>query len=147
VYKSIVVGTDGSETAAKAVETAAALARSSGATLHIVSAARLPSAAMLGADVAGMAAGWSGDDAELIKKEVEQILATAATSADGVPVETYTEFNDPAEALLDIATRVNADLIVVGNRGMTGRGRFLLGTVPNKISHHAPCSLLIVKTT
>ena len=41
----------------------------------------------------------------------------------------------------------SADLIVVGNKGMTGAKRFLLGSVPNKVSHHAPCSVLIIRTT
>ena len=54
---------------------------------------------------------------------------------------------DGADAILDIAEEQGCDLIVVGNRGMTGAKRFLLGSVPNKISHHAPCSVLIVRTT
>ncbi len=44
-------------------------------------------------------------------------------------------------------TRRSADLIVVGNKGMTGAKRFLLGSVPNKVSHHAPCSVMIIRTT
>jgi hypothetical protein len=47
----------------------------------------------------------------------------------------------------DVAQSVGADLVVVGNRGMTGVKRFVLGNVPNKISHHAPCSILIVDTS
>ena len=54
---------------------------------------------------------------------------------------------DPADAILDVAEQVNADLIVVGNKGMTGAKRFLLGSVPNKVSHHAPCSVIIIRTT
>ena len=65
----------------------------------------------------------------------------------GVNVETYARQGDPADAILDVAEEQNADLIVVGNKGMTGAKRFLLGSVPNKISHHAPCSVLIVRTT
>jgi nucleotide-binding universal stress UspA family protein len=52
----------------------------------------------------------------------------------------------PAEALLDVAEQIGAGLIVVGNMGMTGTKRFLIGSVPNRISHHAPCDVLIVKT-
>lgn len=47
--------------------------------------------------------------------------------------------------LADLAS--GYDLLVVDNKGMTGPGRFLLGSVPNKVSHHVPCSLLIVHTT
>ncbi len=54
---------------------------------------------------------------------------------------------DPAEAIISVAEQRGADLIVVGNKGMVGAGRFLLGSVPNKISHHAPCDVLIVRTT
>jgi nucleotide-binding universal stress UspA family protein len=46
-----------------------------------------------------------------------------------------------------VAEERGSDLIVVGNKGMTGAKRFLLGSVPNKVSHHAPCSVLIIRTT
>ena len=65
----------------------------------------------------------------------------------GVNVETYSRQGDPADAILDVAEEKNADLIVVGNKGMTGAKRFLLGSVPNKVSHHAPCSVMIIRTT
>ncbi len=61
-------------------------------------------------------------------------------------VETHPLNGDPADALLATAEQVHADLIVVGNRGMSGMKRFVLGSVPNKVSHHCPCSLLIVDT-
>lgn len=54
---------------------------------------------------------------------------------------------DPADAILDVAEDSKADLIVVGNKGMTGAKRYLLGSVPNKVSHHAPCSVFIARTT
>ena len=62
-------------------------------------------------------------------------------------VQTHAREGDPADAILDVAEEVKADLIVVGNKGMTGARRFLLGSVPNKVSHHAPCSVIIVRTT
>ena len=62
-------------------------------------------------------------------------------------VETFARQGDAADAILDVAEEQRSDLIVVGNRGMTGAKRFLLGSVPNRISHHAPCSVLIVRTT
>jgi nucleotide-binding universal stress UspA family protein len=63
-----------------------------------------------------------------------------------VTIEFHSSTGEPAEALLELAEKLQADLIVVGNRGMSGMKRFLLGSVPNKISHHAPCSVLIVNT-
>jgi nucleotide-binding universal stress UspA family protein len=62
-------------------------------------------------------------------------------------VEIYAREGDPADAILDVAEEQKADLIVVGNKGMTGAKRFLLGSVPNKVSHHAPCSVMIIRTT
>ncbi len=67
--------------------------------------------------------------------------------AAGVEVQTFSRRGDPSDAILDVAEEEKADLIIVGNKGMTGAKRFLLGSVPNKVSHHAPCSVLIVRTT
>ena len=82
--------------------------------------------------------------------DVLDLLQTAAQEARGAGVggvETFARQGDAADAILDVAEEQRADLIVVGNRGMTGAKRFLLGSVPNKVSHHAPCSVLIVRTT
>ena len=62
-------------------------------------------------------------------------------------MQTHVVASDPADALVSVATEVQADLLVVGNRGMSGLKRFVLGSVPNRIAHHAPCNLLIVHTT
>ena len=79
----------------------------------------------------------------------EAVLKESAEKAQeaGVDVETFAREGDPADAILDVAEEQNADLIVVGNKGMTGAKRFLLGSVPNKVSHHAPCSVMIIRTT
>ncbi|HEY3186960.1 MAG TPA: universal stress protein, partial [Solirubrobacteraceae bacterium] len=83
------------------------------------------------------------------REDVDATLAEAAKMVEkqGVEVETYARQGDPADAILDVAEEENADLIVVGNKGMTGARRFLLGSVPNKVSHHAPCNVMIVRTT
>jgi nucleotide-binding universal stress UspA family protein len=75
--------------------------------------------------------------------------AEAARHAEsGVAIDTTVVEADPVAALVDTARDGGYDLLVVGNRGMTGVTRFLrLGSVPNKVTHHLPCSLLIVKTT
>ena len=54
---------------------------------------------------------------------------------------------DPAKAIVRVAKEVGADVVVVGNKGMQGTKRFILGSVPNKVAHSAPCAVLIVKTT
>jgi nucleotide-binding universal stress UspA family protein len=63
-----------------------------------------------------------------------------------VPVETYAVQNDPADALVEVAEEVGASTIVVGNKGMHSAARFVLGNVPNKVSHKARCNVLIVAT-
>jgi nucleotide-binding universal stress UspA family protein len=145
VFSSIVVGTDGSETAGTAVERAIELARSLGASIELVSAFEPVPARR-------MRTGRVPRDVEWVvnpRADVEATLrdAAAAVEAAGVPVRTYAREGDPADAILDVAEERDADLIVVGNKGMTGAKRFLLGSVPNKVSHHAPCSVLIIRTT
>jgi nucleotide-binding universal stress UspA family protein len=125
MFGSIVVGTDGSDTAAEAVRQAVELAKALGAELLVVSAFD----------------GHSEDVAELLAG------AAATAQAAGVPVQTLPRPGDPADAILDVAEERDADLIVVGNKGTSGAKRFLLGSVPNKVSHHAPCSVLIIRTT
>jgi nucleotide-binding universal stress UspA family protein len=144
--KSIVVGTDGSETASQALEQAADLARSTGARLHVVSAYEPTSGEHIGVDVPEelRATRMVGADVE-VETVLEQ--AAGALHAKGIESETYARRGDPADALLQVAEEQEADLIVVGNKGMTGAKRFLLGSVPDKVSHHAPCSVLIVRTS
>ena len=82
--------------------------------------------------------------------ELRSVGLTDVVSAIGAgvsQVETFARQGDAADAILDVAEEQRSDLIVVGNRGMTGAKRFLLGSVPNKVSHHAPCSVLIIRTT
>jgi nucleotide-binding universal stress UspA family protein len=84
------------------------------------------------------------------REDVNLTLDNAAGTAKqtGVDeIQTHAREGDPADAILDVAEEINADLIVVGNKGMTGARRFLLGSVPNKVSHHAPCSVIIIRTT
>jgi nucleotide-binding universal stress UspA family protein len=147
VFKRIVVGTDGSDTAAQAVRQAVELARLSGAQLSIVSAY----APISGRRVQGEQQEAPADvQYELGPREdVNLILDVAAAEAkkEGVEVQTHPVEGDPADAILNVAEEIKADLVVVGNKGMTGARRYLLGSVPNNVSHHAPCSVIIVRTT
>jgi nucleotide-binding universal stress UspA family protein len=153
MYKNIVVGTDFSDTANQAVEQAVDLARAGGGILHVVTAFKpVMTGNVAASSLEAMAFGGvtSLQDAHTkIADEVESSLGRIAErlSADGLTVKTYGSAGDPADALLDVAEATKADVIVVGNRGMGGTKRFILGSVPNKISHHAPCSVLIVHTT
>jgi nucleotide-binding universal stress UspA family protein len=147
MFASIVVGTDGSETAGEAVRQATELAKAVGAKIHLVSAfepvgnQRLRQERQeIPEDVSWMVNQREDVDATL-REASEQIQQS------GVEVETNARQGDPADAILDVAEEKNADLIVVGNKGMSGAKRFLLGSVPNKVSHHAPCSVMIIRTT
>jgi nucleotide-binding universal stress UspA family protein len=143
----MVVGTDGSETAEEAVRQAIDLAKLTGATLSVVSAFQPVS----GRRVRGEAEGAPADIQNQIgpREDVNLILDAAAAKARaaGIEVQTHPVQADPADAILNVAEEVDADLIVVGNKGMTGARRYLLGSVPNNVSHHAPCSVIIVRTT
>jgi nucleotide-binding universal stress UspA family protein len=148
VFKRIVVGTDGSDTALLAVQQAIDLAKATGASLEVVSAFEPAASPGLSpeerTDVPGDVQYELGN-----RQAVNMVLERAAGDADkaGVKATTHAREGDPADALLDIAEETGADLLVVGNKGMTGAKRFLLGSVPNKVSHHAPCSVFIVRTT
>ena len=142
--ESIVVGTDGSDTAGDAVKEAIRLATVLGGELHIVSAFEpLRGAKVAGAPEAAAEVFAPGPDSE-----VETILAEAAAAARmaGASVETHAVRKGPADALLEVADSVDADLIVVGSRGMHGAKRLVLGSVPNSVSHRASCNVLIVST-
>jgi nucleotide-binding universal stress UspA family protein len=114
-----------------------------GSTVHVVNAVD-----------PGVAAGFAdsrsaqfsvNERRNYVDRTRERVVSDAERK--GIPVEFHTPGkNDPADGIVEVATNVNADLIVVGNRGMSGMKRFVLGSVPNKISHGCPCSLLIVNT-
>ena len=144
--KSMVVGTDGSDTASEAVRQAIDVARCLDAKVYLVSAYEpVPKSRLrderrqLPADLEWMVNPRSDVDhtLEVAAKEIRDA---------GVEVETFAREGDPADSILDVAEEKRADLIVVGNKGMTGAKRFLLGSVPNKVSHHAPCSVMIIRT-
>jgi nucleotide-binding universal stress UspA family protein len=148
MIRSIVVGTDGSDTARKAVQEAADLAVQVGAAMDIVSAyapvsnQRLKDEARQAPeDVQWMVTAREDVAAKL--REAKELAEDAGVKE----INVHPREGDPADAILDVAEEHGSDLIVVGNKGMSGAKRFLLGSVPNKVSHHAPCSVLIVRTT
>jgi nucleotide-binding universal stress UspA family protein len=147
VISSIVVGTDGSETAGKAVQEAVDLAKQIGASIALVSAYEPVSSQRLREEARQVPSDleWMVNPREDVDSTLE--AAAEKVEAAGIKVETFAREGDPADAILDVAEEQGSDLIVVGNKGMTGAKRFLLGSVPNKVSHHAPCSVLIVRTT
>ena len=130
MFRTVVVGTDGSPTAAKAVRHAAALVSSTGGELYLVRAFRI----------------GNHDEAER-QEDVERDLHhdLLALGAQGLQAEAYARVGPAADVILDVARWKQADLIVVGNRSMHGPRR-LLGSVSNAVTHHAPCTVLLVPT-
>lgn len=148
MYRTIVVGTDGSSTAERAVDVAGDLGRSWGAAVHVVSAYRpVRSAVLAGVGAMGGATApvWLGDDERVAAEEVVR-RAGQRLAQRGVTATAVARLGEPADALLALVEELSADLVVVGNRGMTGVRRYLLGSVADRVAHHSPCSVHIVHT-
>ena len=147
MYKSIVVGTDGSPGATGAVTIATELARALQAQLHVVCVYNAAHVSTAIAASAGIPTSIAEID-QAARDHTSSVLeaARARAAAAGVEVTTHPCTGTPAEVLVSLAAGEGADLIVVGNRGMKGARR-LLGSVPNHVAHHAPCAVMIVPTS
>lgn len=138
--RAIVVGTDGSQDAERAIHRAAEIAKGTGARLHLVTAVpevsiREPIASSARTQQVNLGA-VAGDVLARASRELE---------AEGVAVETHARQGDPAHVLIEVAHEVEADLIVVGARGGNAVQRFLLGSVSSKLSHYATTSVMVVR--
>jgi nucleotide-binding universal stress UspA family protein len=140
VFETVVVGADGSSTAAEAVRNAIELVKLTGGRLHIVTAYKPQQLSVS----AGSEFAKSIDSGELADSLLADLRSRARTA--GVDVETHGKTGAPADAICDVATEVGADLIVIGNKGMSGVRR-VLGSVPNSVAHQAPCAVLIAFTS
>jgi nucleotide-binding universal stress UspA family protein len=145
MFRAIVVGTDGSATASEAVRRARVLAEAFAADLHIVNAYKPPALVMATTADPGVMPSALFEWEAAASEDARRLLDTVAEGLIGVgaSVTTHAVAAHPAAAILSVAQAVGADLIVVGNRGMQGTRR-VLGSVPNHISHHAPCDVLVV---
>ena len=164
VYDNILAGTDGSTTAMAAVDRAADLARELGAGLSIVCAYEPPTDAelrkMRGTSSGDIDALWHSDrELREVPEEFRWRIAGAAQAADvlersvehaskrKVEAATRAEKGPAADVLIELAEREGFDLIVVGNVGMSGAKRLMLGNVPHRVSHHAPTDVLVLRTS
>lgn len=121
-YSRVLVGSDGTDRAGRAVQRAIEVAKALGASVTILGVGR-------------------GEKLQSALERQREGLAT-----DGVSIEVRVEDGNAAQVLIEVAEREGFDMLVLGNKGMSGMERLRLGAVPNKVSHHLPCSLLIVKT-
>jgi nucleotide-binding universal stress UspA family protein len=138
VFQTVVVGADQSDTATEAVRQAIELVKLTGGRLHIVSAYRPQQFTASGGEEHAIE---SGDLAESVLAD-----HSSRARAAGVEAHTHARSGAAADAICEVAAEIDADLIVVGNKGMVGVRR-VLGSVPNSVAHHAPCSVLIANTT
>jgi nucleotide-binding universal stress UspA family protein len=148
-YRTVVVGTDGSESSLRAVARAGALAGACGATL-VVACAYLPAEAderelshaqdVLGEDAYQVVGSHPAEDT--VRSAGERAVAAGAGR-----VRTVAVMGSPVEALLDVVRREDADLLVVGNKGLNGIKGRLLGSVPADATRRSGCDVLVVHTT
>jgi nucleotide-binding universal stress UspA family protein len=140
MFRNVIVGADDSPTALEAVRAAVQLAVLCDATLHVVTAydPKRTGSQELPAEFRTT---MVSHPADVLLGELGRIVSEA-----GIEPRLHAAAGDPADALVQVATSEDADLIVVGNKGMKGARR-VLGSVPNSVAHHAPCSVLIVDTT
>ena len=138
---SIVVGTDGSVTAEAAVRWALELAAGGQASVHLVTAYR-----DFSSDRERLRGTARSQPVEL-REAAEAVLARAGRPFDDASIEasTHARAGNAADVIIEVAEEQDADLIVVGARGLNGLERFLLGSVSSKLAHHAPCSVMIVR--
>ncbi len=139
MISTVAVGTDGSATAAEAVEQAAEMARRFGAKLVLLSAFNDSDPSGAEEDIELQ---WASNTSARVKSILERLEAELGES--GIECEVRADEGEPAEVLVRLAEECGADLLVIGNKGMQRR---LLGSVPNTVTHKADCSVLVVKTS
>ncbi len=142
MISTVAVGTDGSATATEAVRLAAELARRFGASLVLVSAFQDSERPPMDRRTASPEVQWASSPLA----RVQEILTRTQEELqrEGIDCRTRVEEGDPAEVLVRLAEQCEADVLVIGNRGMQRR---VLGSVPNTVTHKAACSVIVVKTT
>jgi nucleotide-binding universal stress UspA family protein len=145
MYRSILVGTDCTDTAAVAVEHAAQLAQAVGATLHVVSVYREPATVSMAQVGFGSGQHEVWAEAAYEDRQLQVAAITTRLRDRGLNVIGHVERGDPAGAIISVAREIDADLIVVGSRGMSGLRR-LIGSVPNALAHAKAFHVLVVRT-
>ena len=145
-YARVLVGADASDTAEHAALRAIEVAASCGASLHIVHVVPRPS---VGATVGQAGAEALARQVALAEERAQKSLAAIGKRADErqVASQQHVRHDEVAAGIIAVAKEVDADLIVVGNRGVDATGRYVLGSVPLAVLYSAPCDVLIVHTT
>jgi nucleotide-binding universal stress UspA family protein len=142
MLSTIAVGTDGSATAAAALEVAVGMAKRFDSELVLISAFSDSRRGSRAAGGASEEAQWASNPAA----RTREILSRAEEKlrGDGVKCKTLVDEGDPADVIVRLAEECGADVLVIGNKGMNRR---VLGSVPKTVTQEAPCSVFVVKTT
>jgi nucleotide-binding universal stress UspA family protein len=138
---TVAVATDGSETASRAVDAAADLAERFGARMVLLSAFDEASLSTP-SDATSIEIQWASNPAALVREILSR--TEEEMRSRGIDCSTLVDEGDPDDVVIQLAEECAADVLVIGNKGMRRR---VLGSVPNSITHKAPCSVLVVKTT
>jgi len=138
MISTVAVGTDGSSTASEAVKAAAEIAKRFDAKLVLLSASSDSHRGSHSPDEHEWAHNPHARLREILSRAEEEYRA------QNIDCTSMVDEGDPADVLIKLAEECNADVLVVGNRGMQRR---VLGSVPNSVAHKAPCSVYVVKTT
>jgi nucleotide-binding universal stress UspA family protein len=139
MFTRVAVGTDGSATAAEAVEAAIEMARRFEAELVLLGVFQAGDGPPGDEDPEPQ---WAWSPTARMREVLDRTEAEMRRS--GVECRTLTGQGEPGEVLVDLAEACEADVLVIGNKGMHRR---VLGSVPNTVTHRAPCSVFVVKTT
>jgi nucleotide-binding universal stress UspA family protein len=138
VISTVAVGTDGSETAAEAVKQAAEFAKRFDAKLVLLSAFKDDAPPATGTDETQWASNPAAQVREILSRTESEL------SEQGIECATVVDEGDPADVLVRLAGDVDADMLVIGNKGIERR---ILGSIPKSVTHNADCSVFVVKTT
>jgi nucleotide-binding universal stress UspA family protein len=140
MFKTIIVPVDGSEGANKAAKFAGVLARQAGAELTLMHVYDAPTASAMGL------ARQSREEMEHIKEEIAKgSFQAAEKELEGMPVKHYVTLGHPSHEIVSYAQQVKADLIVMGSRGQSQMEGLLLGSVSDRVVHHAHCAVTVVR--
>jgi nucleotide-binding universal stress UspA family protein len=142
MISTVAVGTDGSETASRALEVAADLARRYDAKLVLLSAFTSSGRAPVNLSGSAREVQWTFSPMAQLNEQLERTEADLRET--GLECSTLVAEGDPGDVLVKLAEQCDADVLVIGNKGMQRR---VLGSVPNTVTHKAGCSVFVVKTT
>lgn len=143
MVKNILVGVDGSKPSIDASHFAMGLAEQMSAQLTFLFVIETPQVIPVG-PLSGYVTTSSARSQEDVKK-AEAIVEEIAKERPGLKVSTRVELGQPVETICEVAKSLGADLVVVGARGHNAAQRFLMGSVSDRVVHHAPCPVLVVR--